>query len=83
MLVSFTQLFSGVLRIRICGTVFANTLSQGLTEFAPDAPFNLVHHSVPAIWMLLPVMQEGIIHTYVLVSPTTKLDKGRLNALQV
>jgi hypothetical protein len=82
MLVSFTQLFSGVLRIRICGTVFANTLSQGLTEFAPDAP-NLVHHSVPATWMLLPVIQEGIIHTYVLVSPTTNLDKGRLNALQV
>jgi len=64
-LVSFAQLFGGVLGIGICGTIFANKLSEGLLEFAPDAPFDLVRHSVEAIATLPVEMRPGIIHAYV------------------
>jgi MFS family permease len=64
-LVTFAQLFGGVLGIGICGTVFANELSAGLKEFAPDASFDLVRHSVEAIWTLPPEQRPGVIHAYV------------------
>lgn len=64
-LVSFAQLFGGVLGIAVCGTVFANELSQGLKQSAPDAPFALVRHSVAAIWQLPPEQRTAVIHAYV------------------
>jgi hypothetical protein len=66
--VSFAQLFGGALGIGIFGTVFANTLANDLRRFAPDAPFDLVRHSVDAIWTLPSEQQAGVIHSYVLVS---------------
>jgi hypothetical protein len=56
-------------------------LSQSLKEFAPDAPFDLVRHSVAAIWMLPPEMQNGIIHAYVLVNPVS--NEGRRHLVDV
>jgi hypothetical protein len=38
-LVTFPQLFGGVLGIGVCGTVFGNELSQYLKKYAPEAPF--------------------------------------------
>jgi hypothetical protein len=67
-LVSFAQLFGGVLGIGVCGTVFANELAAGLKEFAPDAPFQLVRHSVDSIWTLPPAQRVGVIHAYVKVN---------------
>jgi len=64
-LVSFAQLFGGVLGIGICGTIFANKLNQGLMEFAPGAPFDLVRHSAGAVATLPIEMQAGVIHAYV------------------
>jgi len=65
-LVSFAQLFGGVLGIGVCGTVFANELSAGLMKYAPEAPFGLVRHSVEAIYTLPVEQQAGVIHAYVL-----------------
>jgi hypothetical protein len=45
--------------------VFANELRAGLRKFAPDAPFDLVSHSVEAIWSLPPAQHAGVIHAYV------------------
>jgi len=64
-LVTFAQLFGGVLGIGICGAVFANELSAGLKLSAPDAPFDLVRHSVEAIWTLPEDQRPGVIHAYV------------------
>jgi MFS family permease len=64
-LVTFAQLFGGVLGIGVCGTVFANELSAGLKQFAPDASFDLVRHSVEAIWSLPDAQRPGVIHAYV------------------
>jgi hypothetical protein len=66
-LVSFSQLFGGVLGIGVCGTVFANELSSGLMKYAPDAPFALVRDSVEAIYTLPLEQRPGVIHAYVLV----------------
>jgi hypothetical protein len=78
----FAQLFGGMLEIRICGTVFANTQIQRLKEFAPDA--HLVRHYVTVTWALLLEMWKGVIHAHVLVSPTQPIsDKGRLNVLRL
>ncbi|KIM88878.1 hypothetical protein PILCRDRAFT_243404 [Piloderma croceum F 1598] len=65
-LVSFAQLFGGVLGIGVCGTVFANELSTGLVKYAPEAPFELVRDSVEAIYTLPVAQQAGVIHAYVL-----------------
>jgi hypothetical protein len=66
-LVTFAQLFGGVLGIGVCGAVFANELSAGLKQSAPDAPFDLVRHSVEAIWTLPEDQRPGVIHAYVKV----------------
>jgi hypothetical protein len=66
-LVTFAQLFGGVLGIGVCGTVFANELSSGLMKYAPDAPFGLVRDSVEAIYTLPVEQRAGVIHAYVLV----------------
>jgi hypothetical protein len=80
-LVSFVQLFGSLPGVRICGTVFANTESRGLKEFTPGAPFDFRHY-VAVIWVLPPETQKGVIHAYVLVSPTQPIsNKGRLNVL--
>jgi hypothetical protein len=55
------------LGIGVCGTVFANELSSGLTTYAPEAPFQLVRDSVEAIYTLPVAQQAGVIHAYVLV----------------
>jgi len=65
-LVTFAQLFGGVLGIGVCGTVFANELSSGLMKYAPDAPFGLVRDSVEAIYTLPVEQRAGVIHAYVL-----------------
>ena len=67
-LVSFAQLFGGVLGIGVCGTVFSNELSLSLKKYAPDAPFGLVRHSVEVIYILPVEQQAGVIHAYVLVT---------------
>jgi hypothetical protein len=56
-----------VLGIGVCGTVFANELNSGLVKYAPEAPFELVRHSVEAIYTLPVAQQAGVIHAYVLV----------------
>jgi hypothetical protein len=61
-------LFGGVLGIGVCGTVFANELSAGLKQFAPEAPFTLVRNSIEAIYTLPVELQAGVIHAYVLVN---------------
>jgi hypothetical protein len=66
-LVTFAQLFGAVLGISVCGTVFANELAKGLRESAPEAPFELVRHSVDAIWGLEEGQRAGVIHAYVKV----------------
>lgn len=71
-LVTFSQLFGGVLGIGVCGAVFANELSAGLKLSAPDAPFDLVRHSVEAIWTLPEDQRAGVIHAYVKVNPLKK-----------
>jgi hypothetical protein len=76
-LVSFAQLFGGVLGIGVCGTVFANELTSGLTKYAPGAPFGLVRHSVEAIYTLPVEQQAGVIHAYVLVILTFVLMSQR------
>jgi len=65
-LVTFAQLFGGVLGIGVCGTVFANELSSGLMKYAPEAPFGLVRNSVEAIFTLPVEQRAGVIHAYVL-----------------
>jgi len=64
-LVTFCQLIGGALGIAVGGTVFGNQLGKGLTEFAPDAPFDLVKNSVEAIYTLSPDLIPGVIHAYV------------------
>ena len=67
-LVSFAQLFGGVLGIGVCGNVFASELSQYLKKYAPEAPFTLVRDSVEAIYTLPVEQRPGVIHAYVLVN---------------
>ncbi|GAA6021533.1 hypothetical protein JCM11491_006474 [Sporobolomyces phaffii] len=64
--VTFAQLIGATIGIAIASSVFGNKLAQGLREFAPDAPFNLVRNSVEAIKTLDPAMQVGVKHAYVL-----------------
>ena len=64
-LISFAQLIGGVLGIAVYGTIFANELAQGLVKEAPGAPFELVRHSVEAIYTLPPDMRAGVIRAYV------------------
>lgn len=52
--------------IAIASSVFGNKLAQGLHEFAPAAPFELVRNSVEAIKTLSPEEQVGVKHAYVL-----------------
>ena len=66
-LVTFAQLFGGVLGIGAAGAVFSNVLATNLVKFAPDAPFALVRDSVTAIYTLPVEQQGGVIHAYVLV----------------
>lgn len=64
-LVTFTQLIGGVLGIAVYGTIFANELAQNLVREAPDAPFELIRHSVAAIYELSPTLRAGVINAYV------------------
>ena len=64
-LVSFARLIGGVLGIAVYGTIFANELAQGLVKDAPSAPFELVCHSVEAIYTLPLDMHAGVIRAYV------------------
>jgi hypothetical protein len=64
-LVTFAQLFGGVLGIGVCGAVFANELASDLVKYAPDAPFALVRDSISAIYPLPVQQQADVIHGYV------------------
>ena len=63
-LVSFS--LGATIGIAIASSVFGNKLAQGLHEFAPAAPFELVRNSVEAIKTLSPEEQVGVKHAYVL-----------------
>jgi hypothetical protein len=67
-LVTFAQLFGGVLGIGVCGAVFANELASDLVKYAPDAPFALVRDSISAIYPLPVQQQADVIHGYVSVN---------------
>lgn len=64
--VTFSQLIGATIGIAIASSIFGNKLAQGLHEFAPDAPFELVRNSVEAIKTLPEEMQVGVKHAYVL-----------------
>lgn len=66
-LVSSSQLIGGFLGIAIYGTIFANELAKLLVTEAPTAPFELVRHSVSAIFDLPPDVRVGVVHAYVQV----------------
>ncbi|GAA5956352.1 hypothetical protein JCM3765_005638 [Sporobolomyces pararoseus] len=65
-IVTFAQLIGATVGIAIASSIFGNKLAQGLHEFAPDAPFELVRNSVDAIKTLPAEMQVGVKHAYVL-----------------
>ncbi|GAA5983322.1 hypothetical protein JCM5350_003071 [Sporobolomyces pararoseus] len=63
---TFAQLIGATVGIAIASSIFGNKLAQGLHEFAPDAPFELVRNSVDAVKTLPAEMQAGVKHAYVL-----------------
>ncbi|GAA5923697.1 MDR family MFS transporter [Sporobolomyces koalae] len=64
--VTFSQLIGATVGIAIASSIFGNKLAQGLHEFAPDAPFDLVRNNVESIKTLAPELQVGVKHAYVL-----------------
>jgi len=67
-LVTFTQLGGGIIGIAIAGAVFANKLSSGLLEIAPNLPEEVVagvRQSVTIIFTLPPDQQQLVIKAYV------------------
>ncbi|GAA5880175.1 hypothetical protein JCM8547_006579 [Rhodosporidiobolus lusitaniae] len=65
-LVTFTQLVGGTVGLSIASSIFNTRLSSALHEYAPDAPFELVHASVEAIKTISEELQPGVVHAYVL-----------------
>ncbi|KDQ20414.1 hypothetical protein BOTBODRAFT_183202 [Botryobasidium botryosum FD-172 SS1] len=64
-LVTFSSFIGGILGVSIAGTIFQNKLASGLLQFAPEAPYALLRHSIEAIATLPANQKAGAIHAYV------------------
>ncbi|KAF8576867.1 MFS general substrate transporter [Ramaria rubella] len=65
-LVTFVGFIGRMVGLGMGSALFTNKLAKYIEIFAPDAPFELILHSVDAIFSLPLEQRTGVIHAYVL-----------------
>ncbi|KAI9737410.1 MAG: hypothetical protein M1834_009564 [Cirrosporium novae-zelandiae] len=63
-IVSFAQLFGGMLGPTIASAILSNSLDIYLPRYAPNAPAQAVKGSVDAIWKLKGEMRKNVVKAY-------------------